>query len=397
MRLRIGCVEAVSPATVQRLGVQLHDSAGSRRLFAITCSAAGGYAAPNFTQHHDFLFHDALQLHLHPHVSSTDTPPNVMRASIRLSSLSRSRPVIPQQCTILPRHPPSITPQRPPASPFQQTRTVFGLFRRKRLENAQGVPLSVSELLAKKPTDEESPTPRITLRRGKLAPSSVFGADGPGSAADEDAAAADAAPGQQSASPILDRATNRIAILKEGGMYPPEASFMRRYRIRMIKRRGRLSRTEKIAREEKEHLSRSHHFKTSIKKLAPLARQIAGKSLSHALVQMRFSPKKASKDILKHLEHARDEAILTKNFDPDKTYISQAWVGRGTPDREPMKRARSRIDVLVRPYTCISVVLKETNTLERLAREKEEKRQRQKVWVPLPNRPIYHQHQYCLW
>ncbi|KAF3915072.1 hypothetical protein ABW21_db0206553 [Orbilia brochopaga] len=292
---------------------------------------------------------------------------------------------------ILPRHPPSTAPSHIlPASPFQQTRTVFGLFRRKRLENAQGVPLSVSELLAKKPTDEESPA-RVTMRRGKLASSSVFGTDVP---VEEDAVDPS---GPQSASPILERATNRIAILKEGGMYPSDASFMRRYRIRMIKRRGRLSRTEKIMREEKEHTSRSHFFKTSIKKLAPLARQIAGKPLSHALVQMKFSPKKASKDILKHLEHARDEAILTKSFDPEKTYISQAWVGRGTPDREPLKRARARIDIMVRPYTCISVILKETNTLERLAREKVEKRQRQKVWVPLPNRAIYHQHQYCLW
>ncbi|KAF3933134.1 hypothetical protein ABW19_dt0203055 [Dactylella cylindrospora] len=150
-------------------------------------------------------------------------------------------------------------------------------------------------------------------------------------------------------------------------------------------------------REEKEHLSKSHMFKTSLKKLGPLARQIAGKPLEHAMTQMRFSPKKASKEILKHLEQARDEAVLTKGFDPSQTYISQAWVGRGTPDREPSKRGRSRIDILVRPYTSISVLLKENKTLERLAREKDEKRKRQKVWVAMPNRPIYGQHQYALW
>lgn len=169
---------------------------------------------------------------------------------------------------------------------------------------------------------------------------------------------------------------------------------MAKYRIRQIKRRGRLTPTLKRMQSEKEHLCQSHNFKTSLKKLGPLARQIAGKPLEHALIQMRYSPKKAAKEVLKHLVQAKNEAIFTKGFDPEQTYISQAWVGRGTPDREPLPRARGRINILVRPYTSISVILKENKTLERLAREKEEKRLRQKVWVPLANRPIYGQHQY---
>lgn len=82
---------------------------------------------------------------------------------------------------------------------------------------------------------------------------------------------------------------------------------------------------------------------------------------------------------MKHLVQAKNEAIFTKGFDPEQTYISQAWVGRGTPDREPLPRARGRINILVRPYTSISVILKENKTLERLAREKEEKRDRKSV------------------
>ena len=45
----------------------------------------------------------------------------------------------------------------------------------------------------------------------------------------------------------------------------------------------------------------------------------------------------------------------------------------------------------------ISVLLKEQATQIRLAREREEKRQRKKVWVNLPDRPITAQRQYCLW
>ncbi|EPS41382.1 hypothetical protein H072_4707 [Dactylellina haptotyla CBS 200.50] len=320
-----------------------------------------------------------------------------MRASTRLSSFSRSQPIL-QSC-IHPAHLLSISPslRRPlPTSThpiFLQTRTIFGLFRRKRLENDQGVPLSVAELLNRKPAEEERPTSsRALLKRGELASSSIFDGEGAGAKGigqdDEE---------RTVGSHILQRTTSRTAILKEGGLHPNEDSFMRKYRIRMIKRRGRLSRTETIMREEKEHICKSHKFKTSLKKLAPLARQIAGKPLEHALVQMKFSPKQASKEILKHLEQAKNEAILTKNFDPAQTYIAQAWVGRGTPDYEALKRARGRIDKLVRPYTSISVILKENKTLERIAREKEEKKMRQKVWVPLANRPIYGQHQYYQW
>lgn len=45
----------------------------------------------------------------------------------------------------------------------------------------------------------------------------------------------------------------------------------------------------------------------------------------------------------------------------------------------------------------ISVVLKEEASRIRLAEEREQKRQRKKVWVPLPDRPITAQRQYPLW
>lgn len=45
----------------------------------------------------------------------------------------------------------------------------------------------------------------------------------------------------------------------------------------------------------------------------------------------------------------------------------------------------------------ISVVLKEEATRIRQERDREEKRQRRKVWVPLPDRPITAQRQYPLW
>lgn len=173
------------------------------------------------------------------------------------------------------------------------------------------------------------------------------------------------------------------------------------------------------------------------------------------MIQMRFSKKKAAGDILKHLEYARDQAVVMRGMglgkvgavavadgevpsekieeerlvvedkkgkrrvvtDRSAMYVDEAWVGRGRYESGSDHRARGQINRLRLPYTSelicvlsvwegrcvltaligISVVLKEEATRIRLADEREQKRQRRKVWVPLPDRPITAQRQYPLW
>ena len=135
-------------------------------------------------------------------------------------------------------------------------------------------------------------------------------------------------------------------------------------------------------------MSRSPLIKTSIKKLYPLARQIAGKPLTEAMVQMRFSKKKAAREVLKHLEYARDQAVVVKGMglgavgdesgakgkgkgkekeelvvedkkgkkrvvtDRSAMYVDEAWVGKGrSHEREASHRARAQIHTLKLPYT----------------------------------------------
>lgn len=155
------------------------------------------------------------------------------------------------------------------------------------------------------------------------------------------------------------------------------ARWERKMVIREIKKRGRLSRTQMIKREERELISKSHNFQTSVKKLMPLARQIAGKSVEEAIVQMRFSKKKAAFEVRKHLEHARNEAVVSRGMalgavkgkmnqptmiqtkdgkrikvtDPTALYIEQAWVGKGDYGRTPDHRARGQINLMKNPST----------------------------------------------
>jgi ribosomal protein L22 len=229
------------------------------------------------------------------------------------------------------------------------------------------------------------------------------------------------------------------------------ARWQRRMVIRDIRHRGRLTKAMSIARSERSHLSRSHFFKTSMKKLAPLARQIAGKSIDEAITQMRFSNKKAAIDVRQHLITARNEAIVargmglhqpgsnpatasTATHDPSITpplpsqragrglkrtynvsngtamkvvqnqtdiYIAEAWTNRGPYGQEADYRAKGRINIMRPPYTGLSVLLKEEKTRTREKDEKEakaiRKRMGKNMWTQLPDRPIVRQSQQVLW
>ncbi|KAK5115307.1 hypothetical protein LTR62_001507 [Meristemomyces frigidus] len=217
--------------------------------------------------------------------------------------------------------------------------------------------------------------------------------------------------------------------------------------IQMIRKGGRLNKEQIIKRTEREHLVRSHNMKTSVKKLGMLARQIAGKTLEDAIVQMRFSKKRVAQEVLKQLEHARNEAVVMRGMglgavevyneapimndaspaisgistisalsptftdtqksgplqiqlkdgkrhlvaDASKIYIDQAWVGRGPFGQLPDYRARGRVYVMQTPWTSLSVLLKEEKTRVRLHEEREQKRRKKvldDVWTHLPDRPV---------
>ena len=181
-----------------------------------------------------------------------------------------------------------------------------------------------------------------------------------------------------------------------------------------------------------------------MKKLAPLARQIAGKPIDEAILQMRYSTKKAARDVLKHLQDAKNESIVrsgmglglhseqetkpkpavvfsrfnrvitapleteTPSIDPSQIYISQAWVNRGPYRTEPEYRARGRMNMLKPPTTGLSVLLKEERTRIRIQREKQEKAERLRrktvamgdggMWTAMPDKKIIGpQNQSVLW
>lgn len=186
----------------------------------------------------------------------------------------------------------------------------------------------------------------------------------------------------------------------------PEArrKLERRLVIRSLQKHGRMTKAAKLLRTERQSLYKSHFLPTSVKKLTKIMNQIAGKTVSEALVQLRFSKKKAARDVHKGLLIAQDEAIAARGMgledkkqalerwtkqrndqdlgivpvptgkklremeaknkvielkdgtkkvvrDPTEIYVDQAWVGRGSSWKSPEFRARGQVNLLTHRTT----------------------------------------------
>lgn len=178
--------------------------------------------------------------------------------------------------------------------------------------------------------------------------------------------------------------------------------------ISSLKKHGRLTKAQTIARTERQALYKSQNLPTSVKKLQKVVNQIAGKTVSEALVQLRFSKKKVARDVIKGIEMAQNEAIASRGMglgsglvaqkrwekqrdatdsgkikditlskeerelakakeverpgkpviiemkdgskklvrDPTEIYIDQAWVGKGGMWKSPEFRARGMVNLL---------------------------------------------------
>ncbi|KAL2756091.1 hypothetical protein ACRALDRAFT_1081907 [Sodiomyces alcalophilus JCM 7366] len=183
-------------------------------------------------------------------------------------------------------------------------------------------------------------------------------------------------------------------------------------------------RTARIAASERQLTHRSPFLETSVKKLVMLARQIQGKTLEDALVQMQYSKKKMAAEVKFHLEEARDIAIVSRGMglgnvngstttpikiktkdgaslkvdNPTNLYVAQAWVNKGTPRQRRVEfKGRGKQGLIVSPSTSISVILKEERTRIREYNERVTKEASRKPWVHLPNRPVTAQRPYYSW
>jgi large subunit ribosomal protein L22 len=113
------------------------------------------------------------------------------------------------------------------------------------------------------------------------------------------------------------------------------------------------------------HKYSTANFKISHRKLNLVGRQISGKPIDYAILQMQFSEKRVSKRIKNMLLTAKHHAMRYKRLDVSKLVVAESWVTKGPKSIKRLEpRGRGHFGIRVHPDSRMHVVLKEGKTLE---------------------------------
>ncbi|KAG1892458.1 ribosomal protein L22/L17 [Suillus subluteus] len=130
-----------------------------------------------------------------------------------------------------------------------------------------------------------------------------------------------------------------------------------------------------VKKKATQHKYSTANFKISHRKLNMIGRQISGKPIDHAIVQMQFSEKRATSRIKSMLATAKLHATAYKNMDPSKLIVSEAWVTKGPKQLKRLEpRGRGKFGIRVHPDSRMHVILREGKTFEQLKKEQRERR-----------------------
>ena len=91
------------------------------------------------------------------------------------------------------------------------------------------------------------------------------------------------------------------------------------------------------------------------------AKSIRGKKVDDALSYLEFSKKRISNTVKDTLESAIANAENNHALDIDKLYIDEAFVGKNMVMKRWRARARGRAAKILKPFSQITIVLKEQN------------------------------------
>ena len=91
------------------------------------------------------------------------------------------------------------------------------------------------------------------------------------------------------------------------------------------------------------------------------AKSIRGKKVGDALSYLEFSKKRISETVKNTLESAIANAENNHALDIDKLYVDEAFVGKNMVMKRFRARARGRAAKILKPFSQLTIVLKEQN------------------------------------
>jgi len=101
------------------------------------------------------------------------------------------------------------------------------------------------------------------------------------------------------------------------------------------------------------------NIRISPQKLNLVAQSIRGLDAGEALAELTFSRRRISGDVKKILQSAIANAENNHQLDVDKLYVAEATVGKNLVMKRWRARARGRVARIKKPFSNITIVLRE--------------------------------------
>jgi large subunit ribosomal protein L22 len=120
---------------------------------------------------------------------------------------------------------------------------------------------------------------------------------------------------------------------------------------------GKKSAPRRLA--DNEAMAYSRLIRTSPQKLNEVAMTIRGKGCQDALAELTFSRRRVAGEVKKVLQSAIANAENNQQLDVDRLFVAHATAGKSLVMKRWRARARGRIGRVVKPFSNLTVVLRE--------------------------------------
>jgi len=108
-----------------------------------------------------------------------------------------------------------------------------------------------------------------------------------------------------------------------------------------------------------ECMAKARTLRTSARKLNLVAQSIRGLKVQKALNELQFSPRRIAIDVRKALYSAISNAENNHNLDIDNLIVAEAFIGKNLVMKRFASRARGRSSRIEKPFSEITIVVRE--------------------------------------
>ncbi len=130
---------------------------------------------------------------------------------------------------------------------------------------------------------------------------------------------------------------------------------------------GKPSRERSLPDNEAKAVARN--LRVSPQKLNLVAGMIRGKKVEQALADLEFSRKRIAQDVLKCVKSAVANAENNHGLDVDELIVAEAHVGKNIVMKRFHARGRGRASGIEKPFSQITVIVRETDEDEKSAKK----------------------------